>query len=80
MNLPKTKDLLKTMLQKLVDNPEKITVDTIPFHNGMMFEIDGEKTDKGKLVGKNGRTVAAVRTLCVAYCAREGLKCQILIK
>ena len=57
------KDLIKCIVQSLVDHPEQVEVSEIESDRTLMLEIRMAKEDIGKVIGKQGRTVQAIRTI-----------------
>ncbi|MBW2652538.1 MAG: KH domain-containing protein [Deltaproteobacteria bacterium] len=57
------KDLLIKIAQALVDNPEKVEVNEIESTQTVVLELKVAKSDMGKVIGKQGRTANAIRTL-----------------
>jgi uncharacterized protein len=57
------KRLLETMAKALVDDPEKVIVSQITGHETVILEIRAAQRDVGKIIGKQGRTVAAMRSI-----------------
>ena len=60
------KDLITKILLALVDQPEEVSVNEIGGSYTTMLEISVAKTDMGKVIGKQGRTAQAIRTLLSA--------------
>ncbi len=60
------KDLLKRIVQALVDNPEQVEVLEIKSEHVSVFELRVAKEDIGKVIGKQGRTAQAIRTILSA--------------
>ena len=60
------KDLIKSIVQALVDNPEQVEVLEVKSENVSVFEIRVAKEDIGKVIGKQGRTAQAIRTILSA--------------
>ncbi len=56
-------DLIKRIVQSLVDNPEQVEVSEIESDRTLILEIRMAKSDIGKVIGKQGRTVQAIRTI-----------------
>lgn len=63
-------ELVKQMVQALVDFPERIEVNAIEGHMSTVIEVRTGPGDMGKLVGKQGRTADALRTLLIAFGGR----------
>ena len=57
------KALIKYIAQALVDTPEEVEVSEIVGENTLIIELKVAKTDMGKVIGKQGRTAMAIRTV-----------------
>jgi predicted RNA-binding protein YlqC (UPF0109 family) len=57
------KDLIKHIVQALVDNPEQVAISEVEGKQSTVFEIKVAKEDIGKIIGKQGRTAQAIRTI-----------------
>ncbi len=57
------KDLTKRIVQSLVDNPEQVEVSEVESDSNLILEIRMAEADIGKVIGKKGRTVQAIRTI-----------------
>jgi uncharacterized protein len=51
------------LVQNLVDNPVQVKVECFDGQRGTIIEVQVAKEDIGKIVGKNGRTIQALRTV-----------------
>ena len=60
------KELIETMARALVDNPEQVKVSEIEGGMTSIIELRVAKSDLGKVVGKQGRNVDAMRTILSA--------------
>jgi len=56
-------DLIKRIVQSLVDNPEQVEVSEVESDRTLILQIRMAKADIGKVIGKQGRTVQAIRTI-----------------
>lgn len=65
------KDLIRLIAQALVDHPEGVNVTEIRGDNTSVFELTVAKGDTGKIIGKRGRTVEALRTIVSAAGAKK---------
>ncbi len=63
------KELIIHIVQALVDNPEEIQVNEIKGGNMKVYELMVAKKDLGKVIGKQGRNINAVRTILTAASA-----------
>jgi len=57
------KDLIKRIVQSLVDNPEQVEVSEVESDRTLILEIRMAKEDIGKVIGKQGRTAQAIRDI-----------------
>jgi len=60
------KELIRYMSQALVDNPDMVTVSEIVGEQTTVLELRVAKEDLGKVIGKQGRTAKAMRTILSA--------------
>ncbi|MBC8393536.1 MAG: KH domain-containing protein [Deltaproteobacteria bacterium] len=64
------KDLIKCIAQALVDNPEQVEVSEVESEQISVLELKVAKEDIGKIIGKQGRTARAIRTILNAASAK----------
>jgi predicted RNA-binding protein YlqC (UPF0109 family) len=64
------KELVQYVAQALVDNPEEVSVNEIESKEITVLELRVVKSDFGKVIGKNGRTARAIRTILSAVSAK----------
>ncbi|MFZ0942722.1 MAG: KH domain-containing protein [Syntrophobacteraceae bacterium] len=60
------KELIEFMARALVDTPEKVRVSEIVGEQTSVIELRVAKEDLGKVIGKQGRTARAMRTILSA--------------
>jgi predicted RNA-binding protein YlqC (UPF0109 family) len=60
------KELVKFIAQSLVDNPEQVQVNEIEGEQTSVIELKVAKEDLWKVIGKQGRTARAMRTILSA--------------
>ena len=60
------KDLIKYIAQSLVDNPDMVAVSEVLGEQTSVIELRVAKEDLGKVIGKQGRTAKAMRTILSA--------------
>jgi hypothetical protein len=60
------KELIEFMARALVDNPDKVRVSEIEGEQTSVLELRVSKEDLGKVIGKQGRTARAMRTILSA--------------
>ncbi len=64
------KELIKYIAQALVDNPELVEVSEVEGNQTSVLELKVAKEDLGKVIGKQGRTARAMRTILSAASAK----------
>ncbi|MEA3279537.1 MAG: uncharacterized protein SRB1_02202 [Desulfobacteraceae bacterium Eth-SRB1] len=64
------KDLIKYIAQALVDNSEQVEVSEVEGNQTSVLELKVAKEDLGKVIGKQGRTARAMRTILSAASAK----------
>ena len=67
------KDLVELIVKKLVNHPEEVEVVETPIESGVEILVKLNSDDMGKVIGKNGRTATAIRTV-TRTCARKANK------
>ena len=68
------KELILNVLKTLVQYPAEVTVKPIEGDNTVVFEVQVIPEDAGKVIGKKGRTINALRTILRASAHLEGRK------
>ena len=72
------KDLLVDIVKAIVDKPDEVIIDVTESENTMIYELRVGDGEVGKVIGKHGKNVGAIRTLLSAATAKEGGKRAIL--
>ncbi|HIC83211.1 MAG TPA: KH domain-containing protein [Candidatus Marinimicrobia bacterium] len=67
-------DLIKAIISELVDSPEEVDIKEVETENQIILELKVAKDDFGKVIGKSGRNISAIRTILFAINAKEGGK------
>ena len=66
-------DLLEYLARLLVDKPDEVRVDGFDEDDGtIVLELHVADDEAGKVIGRGGRTVAALRVVMKAAAARDG--------
>ena len=66
------KELIEYIVKALVDNPEKVEVKEIAGEKSIIYELKVGEGDLGKVIGKEGRTAKAIRTIITAAAMKQG--------
>jgi predicted RNA-binding protein YlqC (UPF0109 family) len=61
---------LEHLVRGIVDNPDDVTVDMVTNRRGRTLEVRVNPEDLGKVIGRNGRTAKALRTVVTALGGR----------
>ncbi len=64
------KEIIKYIAQSLVDNPDKVEVNEVIGGQTSVMELRVAKEDLGQVIGKQGRTAQAIRTILIATSAK----------
>jgi len=72
------KELLTEMIKAIVDKPDEVDINLTESENTNIFELRLGDGDVGKVIGKKGKNVMALRTILSAATAKEGGKRSIL--
>lgn len=64
-------DTLRYILTNIVDNPDAIRIDMQASERRNVLVVHAHKEDMGKIIGKQGRTIRAIRDIIKIMAARE---------
>jgi predicted RNA-binding protein YlqC (UPF0109 family) len=73
------KEIIERIAQALVDQPDLVTVTEIVGKQTSILELKVDRTDIGKIIGKQGRTANALRTILSAVSAKEKTRVMLEI-
>lgn len=73
------KQLIEFIVKALVDNPDKVDVREITGEKTVIYELRVGSGDLGKVIGKEGRTAKAIRTLITAAAMKQGKRAVLEI-
>jgi len=73
------KTLIELMAKSLVDKPEEVAVAEVEGERTVIFELRVDKSDIGKVIGKQGNTARAMRTILSAVGTKLGKRCVLEI-
>ena len=74
------KRLLESLVRPLVDEPDRVEVRERPEEGGLCLVLRVPPEERGRVIGRRGRTADALRTLLDAVAARRGLVCHLEIE
>ncbi|OGC39171.1 RNA-binding protein [candidate division WOR-3 bacterium RBG_13_43_14] len=73
------KELIEYIVKALVDNPDKVNIQEIAGEKSIIYELRVGEGDLGKVIGKEGRTAKAIRTIITAAAMKQGKRTVIEI-
>lgn len=73
------KELVEVMAKALVDKPEEVSVKEVDGERTTVFELRVSPSDLGKVIGKQGKTARAMRTILGAAGTKIGKRCVLEI-
>jgi len=68
------KDVLMYIIGSLVENPQAVKVGVAEDGDIVRFKLELASSDRGKVIGKEGRVVKAIRTVLQTAAARQKKK------
>ena len=74
------KELVEVIAKALVDNPDEVTVTETEKGNDLLLELKVAPSDKGKVIGKQGRIAKTIRSVVKAAASREDRKVIVEIQ
>lgn len=73
------KEIVEYLVKLIVDKPEEVEVAEKQGEHVIIFEVQANKQDFGKILGKQGKNIQAIRTLVNAVSAKAGKRTIIEI-
>ncbi|RLE07038.1 RNA-binding protein [Candidatus Aerophobetes bacterium] len=73
------RELVEHIVKQIVDDPDKVEVKQIGSGGAVVLEISTAKEDLGKIIGKKGRIVNALRVIVGAAAGQRGKKAEVEI-
>lgn len=70
---------LEYVVKGLVQHPEAVTVTPVAGQGTTVYELRLHPDDVGKVIGRQGMTINAVRSLLLAGSAKQGIRCSVEI-
>ena len=72
--------VVEVVVRALVDKPDSVQVHESSRRGMMVLELKTAPADMGKIIGRQGRTAAALRTLVAVTAERHGVRAQLDIR
>lgn len=74
------RDVIETVAKALADTPQRISVTETEHRDTTLIEVTSAPIDVGKLIGRQGRTIQAMRTLAGIAGERLGKKVTLEVR
>jgi uncharacterized protein len=74
------RDAIETVAKALADSPQRVSVTETEHGGTTLVEVSAAPPDVGKLIGRQGRTIQAMRTLASIAGERLGKKITLEVK
>ena len=72
-------EFLEYVVKGLVQKPESVTITPVERAGMTVYELRMDSSDVGKIIGRQGITINAIRSLLLAGSAKKGLRCAVEI-
>lgn len=73
------KDLLELILKHLVDHPDEVVIDVSEQDETINVSISVNAEDTGRVIGKEGKTINAIRSLAKVIATKEKKKLNLRV-
>ena len=70
---------LEYIVKGLVEHPEEVTITPVQRNGMTIYELRLNEKDVGRIIGRQGLTINAIRTLLLAGSAKQGMRCALEI-
>ena len=72
-------EFLEYVVKGLVQHPDAVSVTQVERAGATVYELRLEPSDVGQIIGRQGMTINAIRSLLLAGSAKKGLRCSVEI-
>lgn len=72
-------EFLEYVVRELVEHPDAVSVTPVQHENTTVYELRLAPSDVGKIIGRQGVTINAIRSLLQAGSSKQGLRCSVEI-
>jgi uncharacterized protein len=72
-------EFLEYVVKGLVQHPDAVSVTPVPRDSMTIYELRLDPQDVGQIIGRQGTTIKAIRSLLLAGSAKKGLRCSVEI-
>ncbi|MEI7808860.1 MAG: KH domain-containing protein [Verrucomicrobiota bacterium] len=72
-------EFLEYVVKGLVQHPDAVSVKPVERAGTTVYELRLDPSDVGKIIGRQGVTINAIRSLLLAGSAKKGIRCSVEI-
>ena len=72
-------EFLEYVVKGLVQKPDEVTITPVERNGMTIYELRMNSSDVGRIIGREGVTINAIRSLLTAGSAKKGLRCSLEI-
>ena len=69
------KQVVENLIKRLVSEPDQVIVNENQGEKTLVFEVRVAKDDMGRVIGKRGKTIEALRTIISAFGVKKQMRC-----
>jgi len=77
--MEKDQKFVEDVVKAIVDNPDKVKTERTIDERGVLISLYVDPSDMGKIIGKDGKTAKAIRTLLRVMGAKENARLNLKI-
>jgi predicted RNA-binding protein YlqC (UPF0109 family) len=70
-------ELIEYVVRGLASRPDDVHVDEVPSGRVTLYEISVADEDVGKIIGRQGKVIRALRTVAKAGATRQGIRVEV---
>ena len=78
-NVTAVKEFLEFVIRQLIEFPDEMILSEMPAGKTTVFRVALRQTDVGRVIGRNGQTIQAIRALLASSAARHGQRATLEI-
>ena len=75
--MSRARDVVEVVAKALADHPDAVTVSEVEQRGTILVEVHVAERELGRLIGRQGRTATAIRTLATACAEHEGFRASV---
>ena len=71
------RDLVEFLTESLVEDPDAVQVEEVPTGRVTVYEVTVAENEVGKIIGRQGKVIRAIRTVVKAAATRQGTRVDV---